>query len=578
MSAVLRPGEIFAGYTIEGVLGRGGMGTVYLARHPRLPRHTALKLLNPDVFADREVRARFEREADLAARLEHPNIVGIYDRGMEDDQPWISLQYVKGTDAATAVARGQMTPLRAVRVATQTAEALDHAHAAGVLHRDVKPANILISVSLQRGVPERVLLGDFGIARARDDAMQLTQVGQIMATLVYASPEQLAGEKLDERSDQYSLACTLFRLLTGETPFSATNPAQAIREHTSAPPPQPSRVKPGIPRAMDAVIARAMAKRAEQRYDSCSDFAAAAVAALETGSGPVPPVASRPVYRPAAPQSSAFSAPAYRPAPPNRPQAPQHTPPTAPPHHTPPRAQPAQATPPRPQQAQSTPPRAQPAQPTPPRAQPAQSTPPRPQPATPNRPQPYVNPANLGARRSRKPLVIGAVVVLLVVAGGFGLFQLVNSPAMTGGWDSDHAPIAAAFPDLVSADADGTGYQGATCYEATVAPPGGAERVGVSCHGPDATYAVWDFGSFATVQQYLAGQKNSRGQVAPTVSTPHPGSAKPLQVTTLDDARFPVLTSYPDDPARSRYIVGTAVNDLDASQILADWWPAAPLS
>ncbi|MFD4441597.1 protein kinase [Nocardia sp. NPDC058519] len=275
-------GGVFAGYTIERLLGRGGMGSVYLARHPRLPRRTAMKLLNRELFFDNEIRARFEREADLVAQLEHPNIVTVYDRGVENDQLWISMRYIDGADASSLPS--PVDPARAVRIVAETAAALDFAHSRGVLHRDVKPANILIEPV---DGTERVYLTDFGIARLHDDnAAKLTQTGTFTATLAFASPEQLSGITLDGRADQYSLACTLFRLLTGTTPFDATNPVAVIQGHLQQPPPRASTLRSGITPALDAVIARGMAKRPEERFATCAEFAAAALRAL-TGH-PVP--------------------------------------------------------------------------------------------------------------------------------------------------------------------------------------------------------------------------------------------------------------------------------------------------
>ncbi|MFC9893980.1 protein kinase [Nocardia sp. NPDC127579] len=296
---MLASGDVFAGYVIERQLGRGGMGSVYLAKHPRLPRLTALKLLNREMFHDEEVRARFEREADLVARLDHPNIVTVYDRGLEDEQLWISMQYIDGIDAASAEPQS-LPPARAVQIITATAEALDYAHGMGVLHRDVKPANILLARS-GSGRGERVYLTDFGIARLRDDTGHLTQTGTFTATLAYASPEQLTGSALDHRSDQYSLACTLFWLFTGTGPFAATNPAQVIQGHLQSPPPALSTVRGGLPYALDGVLAKAMAKRPDDRFATCTEFAAAARQALTDRSQPAVPVAGgvpRPVTGP----------------------------------------------------------------------------------------------------------------------------------------------------------------------------------------------------------------------------------------------------------------------------------------
>ncbi|WP_280340193.1 serine/threonine-protein kinase [Nocardia neocaledoniensis] len=278
---------VFAGYTIERLLGRGGMGSVYLARHPRLPRRTAMKLLNRELFFDTEIRARFEREADLVAQLEHPNIVTVYDRGVEDEQLWISMRYIDGSDAASL--RAPVDAARAVRIVAETAAALDFAHSRGVLHRDVKPANILLE-PVDGG--ERVYLTDFGIARLHNDnAAKLTQTGTFTATLAFASPEQLSGIALDGRADQYSLACTLFRLLTGTTPFEAGNPVAVIQGHLQQPPPRASALRPDLPPALDAVIARGMAKRPAERFATCAEFATAAALALTdpTAAQPFPP-------------------------------------------------------------------------------------------------------------------------------------------------------------------------------------------------------------------------------------------------------------------------------------------------
>ncbi|MFD3746021.1 protein kinase [Nocardia sp. NPDC058633] len=269
-------GAVFAGYRIDRLLGRGGMGTVYLAAHPRLPRRVALKLLNRELYSDHEVRGRFEREADVSAHLDHPGIVSVLDRGVEDGLMWISMQYVDGTDAAV-FRREPMDPARAVGIITQTAEALDYAHDRGVLHRDVKPANILLTPTRSG---DRVLLTDFGIARLRGDARQLTRTGAFLATLAYASPEQLSGAPVDHRSDQYSLGCTLFALLTGESPFPADNPGAVVAAHLTKPAPRASAVIGDLPPGIDAVIATVLAKDPDERYGSCAEFALAASEAI----------------------------------------------------------------------------------------------------------------------------------------------------------------------------------------------------------------------------------------------------------------------------------------------------------
>jgi serine/threonine-protein kinase len=290
---MLGAGSLVAGYRIERVLGVGGMGAVYLAANPTLPRMDALKVLSPELSRDPDFRARFIREADVAAALQHPQIVAVYNRGQtEDGQLWIAMQYVDGTDADAALRAGTMTPHRAVHITTEVAKALDFAHARHVVHRDVKPANFLLSgpVSDQ----EQVLLGDFGIARALDD-VGLTATNSVMATVAYAAPEVLSGLRFDGRADIYSLGCTLFRLLTGKTPFSAANGAAAVLlAHLQRPPPRVTELVPALPAALDQVIATAMAKDPAARFPSASALAHAASAALRDPTlqfrPPLPPV------------------------------------------------------------------------------------------------------------------------------------------------------------------------------------------------------------------------------------------------------------------------------------------------
>ncbi|MBC7303346.1 MAG: ADP-ribosylglycohydrolase family protein [Nocardia sp.] len=278
---MLRRGAVFAGFIIERELGRGGMGAVYAARDRRLPRLTALKLMHRDLFADLEVRTRFEREADLVAQLDHPNIITVYDRGIDEERLWIAMQFVDGVDAS-AVPVQQFGVERIAQIVTQTASALDYAHRQGVLHRDVKPANILLSrtAGVGAGFDERVVLTDFGIAKLLDGSGGLTRTGQFTATIAYASPEQLSSAPLDGRGDQYSLACTVFRLLTGTGPFDAANPATVILGHLNAPPPSASTRRAALPTAVDSVLSKAMAKDPAHRFPTCTAFAAALTGAL----------------------------------------------------------------------------------------------------------------------------------------------------------------------------------------------------------------------------------------------------------------------------------------------------------
>jgi eukaryotic-like serine/threonine-protein kinase len=276
---MLSAGSVVGGYRIERELGSGGMGEVYLAAHPSLPRYDALKVLNAELSGDPDFRARFIREADVAARLDHPNIVSIYNRGQTGaGQLWIAMQFVDGTDADHVLRSGTMTPARAVYIVGEVAKALDYADQRGVVHRDVKPANFLLSGPI--GPDERVLLGDFGIARALGD-VGLTVTGSVLATLSYASPEVLGGLPFDGRADQYSLGCTLFRLLTGKAPFAwFDGMAAVVAAHLQAPPPRVSEWAQGLSPRMDAVIATAMAKDPAHRFSSSRELAAAATAAL----------------------------------------------------------------------------------------------------------------------------------------------------------------------------------------------------------------------------------------------------------------------------------------------------------
>ncbi|WP_324196852.1 serine/threonine-protein kinase [Nocardia cyriacigeorgica] len=276
---MLGVGTTFAGYQLEGVLGQGGMGTVYLARHPRLPRSVALKLLNRQVSEDPELTRRFELEADVVARLDHPGIVGVYDRGADDGHLWIAMQYIRGTDAASWDGRAHPAT-EAVRLIGETAAALDYAHGQGVLHRDIKPANILFAEA-DANREAHAVLTDFGIARLTDANTKLTATGTFTATIAFGSPEQLSGEVVDARSDQYSLACTLFAVLAGQSPYASTNPGQVVMGHISQPVPRLTDFRKDLPPGVDAVLGRAMAKRRDERFGSCGEFAAAMRDALE---------------------------------------------------------------------------------------------------------------------------------------------------------------------------------------------------------------------------------------------------------------------------------------------------------
>ncbi|MBV8929456.1 MAG: serine/threonine protein kinase [Mycobacteriaceae bacterium] len=271
----LTSGATFAGYTIVRLLGSGGMGEVYLAQHPRLPRHDALKVLPPSVTADAEFRERFNREAEIAAALWHPHIVGVHDRGEFEGQLWISMDYVEGTDAARLLRErypNGMPPEEVVTLVNAVAEALDYAHQRDLLHRDVKPANILLT-DPKLG-DQRILLADFGIARRVDDASGLTATNMTVGTVAYAAPEQLMGGRIDGRADQYALAATAFQLLTGTAPFQHSNPTVIISQHLNAPPPKVAERRPELA-SLDPALSKALSKDPAARFERCVDFARA---------------------------------------------------------------------------------------------------------------------------------------------------------------------------------------------------------------------------------------------------------------------------------------------------------------
>jgi serine/threonine-protein kinase len=249
------------------------MGEVYLVAHPRLPRHDALKILPAQMSADAEYRARFNREAELAATLYNPHIVGVHDRGEWGGQLWISMDYIDGPDAGRLLREqypGGMPVWEVVEIVAAVADALDYAHSRGLLHRDVKPPNILLTAP-ERG-RRRVLLADFGIARVVTEASGLTDANIALGTVDYAAPEQLTGAAIDGRADQYGLAASAHHLLTGSPMFGSSNPAVVIGRHLGAPPPPLAAARPRLA-PLDPVLARALAKNPAERFPTCTDFA-----------------------------------------------------------------------------------------------------------------------------------------------------------------------------------------------------------------------------------------------------------------------------------------------------------------
>jgi serine/threonine protein kinase len=282
----LSDGDEFAGYRIEQTLGRGGMGILYLAVEPGLERRVALKLIAPEAAADEVFSRRFAEESRIAASIEHPNVVPIYAAGEEDGVPYIAMRYVSGSDLGKRIAReGRLEPAGAAALIAQIGNGLDAIHAAGLVHRDVKPANVLLSGATGE---DHAYITDFGVARNVATESGLTQTGRFVGTLDYVAPEQISGGEVDARVDVYALGCLLFKLLTGEVPFPKDGEAARLYAHLNDPPPAPSLYAPQVPMALDDVVIRAMSKEPGDRYPSAGDLGRAALAALRGEQPTVP--------------------------------------------------------------------------------------------------------------------------------------------------------------------------------------------------------------------------------------------------------------------------------------------------
>ncbi|MGZ4321655.1 MAG: serine/threonine-protein kinase [Solirubrobacteraceae bacterium] len=283
---MIGPGSELGGFAIESIAGRGGMGVVYRARQ-RLPdRIVALKVISSEYADDPQFRTRFEREATIAAQIEHPNVIPVHAVGEADGTLFIAMRFVDGVDLRKILTReGRLEPGRAAAIVDQVAQALDAAHARGLVHRDVKPANILVSSS---GGREHVYLSDFGLARHVVGSHGLTGTGAFIGTIDYVAPEQARGDRVDARADIYSLGCVLFQALTGTVPFPADNDLAKLFAHGSQPPPSALERYPNLPVEFDAVLKRAMAKEPDDRQASAGDLGRAAIAAA-SGTSPTAP-------------------------------------------------------------------------------------------------------------------------------------------------------------------------------------------------------------------------------------------------------------------------------------------------
>jgi serine/threonine-protein kinase len=287
MSSLPLVGTEWAGYRLRAVLGRGGMSTVYKAEHPRLGSTVALKVMAPELASDDIFRTRFLEESRTAAALNHPNVIPIYDMGPCEDLLFLAMRYVAGADMR-AMLRAQRTlaPDRALFLIEQTARALDAAHRRGLVHRDVKPGNILVERADDNDDPDHVYLADFGITKHVTSRSGLTSTGQLMGTIDYVAPEQIQARPVDGRTDLYSLGCVMYECLTGSVPFVKDIDAAVLWAHVEEVPPMPSALQPELPRAIDDVIMRALAKEPADRYGSCRELVTEAQSALRGAAAP----------------------------------------------------------------------------------------------------------------------------------------------------------------------------------------------------------------------------------------------------------------------------------------------------
>lgn len=274
---VLRPGDKVGGFVIEAIAGRGGMGVVYRAQQTKPNRLVALKVIAPDLAEQSEFRARFEREAMIAAQIEHPNVIPVYAVDEDRGVLFLAMRFVSGSDLRTLIAKhGRVEPRRAAAIIVQVGRALDAAHGHGLVHRDVKPANILLSVADGR---DHVYLTDFGLTRHIEGPHGFTSTGTFLGTIDYIAPEQARAERVDARTDVYSLGCVLYHALAGTVPFPLANDLAKLYAHGTQQPPSVCELVPDVPAACDRVLARAMAKSPDERYLSAGDFGRAALAA-----------------------------------------------------------------------------------------------------------------------------------------------------------------------------------------------------------------------------------------------------------------------------------------------------------
>src|SRR4051794_26715351 len=326
-AAELQVGDVFADHRIESVVGRGGMGVVYRAVDMRLDRVAALKVIRPGLSADEDFRRRFERESQVAASIVQPNVVTIYQAGEADGLLYVTMELVDGVDLRAVITQRVRLDLQtACAIASQVAAALDAAHARGLVHRDVKPGNILVA----NRAPLHVYLSDFGLTKRASSQTGITRTGLFVGTLDYAAPEQIKGWPVDARADVYALGCVLFEMVAGRPPFRRENEYATMYAHMTEPAPSLAAAAPGTPLGLDAAVRRALEKEADARFPSAGDLARSVTAAVagQAATEPERTVAVGRAAPTAAPPAGVPTPPAPAPPPP----PPQSFPPAPLPH------------------------------------------------------------------------------------------------------------------------------------------------------------------------------------------------------------------------------------------------------
>jgi serine/threonine protein kinase/DNA-binding beta-propeller fold protein YncE len=457
-------GSVLGGYRIEGVAGEGGMGRVYRATQIGLNRHVALKVIMPELAHEEDFRTRFTREAELSASIDHPNVIPVYEAGEADGRLFIAMRWVDGTDLRSVILReGGLDPARALAIVEQVAAALDAAHRGGLVHRDVKPANVMLTSTHGQ---EHVYLTDFGLTKRAESVVALTRTGAFVGTPDYMPPEQIQGQRADARTDVYALGCLLFHALTAHPPYDRDTEIAKMYAHLHDPPPSVVAVAPQTPAGLDVVIARALAKQPDERYPSAGDLARAARAALagvlpsqperSLATGLAAPGAFEPTVPGIAPTAAPATPPPATPPPEPGPTAMPEPPPTAMPE-PPPTAMPA-ASPP---SAAAPPPPATPA-PAAASAPAAPSPGSLPQARTPRRVLPFA----FGGL-----VVLGALAAALAVAGVFSGDAEQQPSTGAGGspeQQTEHTPPERTPPEVVASIPAGKGPDGIAVDGTTV--------------------------------------------------------------------------------------------------------------